>query len=76
MRERILPLHAAWLDLLILRMMEPCVNEAKPVWFVLDELASLNRLPQLHMALTEGRKYWNPVVLGFQGRSQLEKRYG
>ena len=22
------------------------------------------------------RKYGNPVVLGFQGRSQLEKRYG
>ena len=57
-------------------MMEPCANPAKPVWFVLDELASLNRLPQLHTAVTENRKYGNPVVLGFQGRSQLEKRYG
>ena len=76
LRERILPLHSAWLDLLILRMMEPCVNPAKPVWFVLDELASLNKLPQLHTAVTENRKYGNPVVLGFQGRSQLEKRYG
>lgn len=76
LRERVLPLHAAWLDLLILRMMEPCGNPAKPVWFVLDELASLNRLPQLHTAVTESRKYGNPVVLGFQGRSQLEKRYG
>jgi len=76
LRERILPLHAAWLDLLILRMMEPCANPAKPVWFVLDELASLNKLPQLHTAVTENRKYGNPVVLGFQGRSQLEKRYG
>ncbi len=75
-RERILPLHSAWLDLFILRMMEPCVNPAKPVWFVLDELASLNKLPQLHTAVTEIRKYGNPVVLGFQGRSQLEKRYG
>lgn len=76
LRERILPLHAAWLDLLILRMMEPCANPANPVWFVLDELASLNKLPQLHTAVTENRKYGNPVVLGFQGRSQLEKRYG
>jgi len=76
MRERILPLHSAWLDLFILQMMEPCVNPAKPVWFVLDELASLNKLPQLHTAVTENRKYGNPVVLGFQGRSQLEKRYG
>ena len=76
MRERILPLHSAWLDLLILRMMEPCANPTKPVWFVLDELASLNKLPQLHTAVTENRKYGTPVVLGFQGRSQLEKRYG
>jgi len=45
-------------------------------WFVLDELASLQRLPQLHTALTENRKSGNPVVIGFQGRSQLEVRYG
>ena len=75
-RERVLPLHSAWLDLLILQMMQPCANETLPVWFVLDELASLNRLPQLHTAVTESRKHGNPVVLGFQGRSQLEKRYG
>ena len=76
-REKILPLHSVWLDLFILRMQGPCEDpNAKPVWFVLDELASLNKLPQLHSAVTENRKYGNPVVLGFQGRSQLEKRYG
>jgi len=76
-REKILPLHSVWLDLFILRMMGYCEDHAaRPVWFVLDELASLNKLPQLHTAVTENRKYGNPVVLGFQGRSQLEKRYG
>jgi hypothetical protein len=76
-RAKILPLHSVWLDLFILRMMGYCEDfMAKPVWFVLDELASLNKLPQLHTAVTENRKYGNPVVLGFQGRSQLEKRYG
>jgi type IV secretory pathway TraG/TraD family ATPase VirD4 len=76
-REKILPLHSVWLDLFILRMMGYCEDQAaRPVWFVLDELASLNKLPQLHTAVTENRKYGNPVVLGFQGRSQLEKRYG
>jgi hypothetical protein len=30
----------------------------------------------LHTAITENRKSNNPVVLGFQGRSQLETRYG
>jgi Type IV secretion-system coupling protein DNA-binding domain len=76
-RGKALPLHAAWLDLFILRMMGYCEDQAaKPVWFVLDELASLNRLPQLHTAVTENRKYGNPVVIGLQGRSQMEKRYG
>jgi hypothetical protein len=76
-REKVLPLHSAWLDLFILRMMGYCEDRAaKPVWFVLDELASLNKLPQLHTAVTENRKYGNPVVMGIQGRSQMEKRYG
>src|SRR5882757_638117 len=52
---------------------DPAMRHA---WFVLDELASLQRLPQLHTALTENRKSGNPVVIGFQGRSQLEVRYG
>jgi type IV secretory pathway TraG/TraD family ATPase VirD4 len=76
-REKVLPLHSAWLDLFILRMMGYCEDQAaKPVWFVLDELASLNKLPQLHTAVTENRKYGNPVVVGIQGRSQMEKHYG
>ena len=76
-REKVRPLHSVWLDLFILRMQGPCEDaNAKPVWFVLDELASLNKLPQLHTAVTENRKYGNPVVLGLQGRSQMEKRYG
>jgi type IV secretory pathway TraG/TraD family ATPase VirD4 len=33
-------------------------------------------LPQLHKTVTENRKSNNPVILGFQGRSQLETRYG
>jgi type IV secretory pathway TraG/TraD family ATPase VirD4 len=48
----------------------------KRVWFVIDELASLQKLPQLHTAITEARKSNNPVVLGFQGKAQLEYLYG
>jgi len=48
----------------------------KPVWFVIDELASLQKLPQLHTAITENRKSKNPLVLGFQGKAQLEFIYG
>ncbi len=41
-----------------------------------DELASLQRLPQLHTAITENRKSRNPLILGFQGKAQLEYIYG
>jgi Type IV secretion-system coupling protein DNA-binding domain len=75
-RERLLPLMSLWLDTLVLRLMNQGNPAMRHAWFVLDELASLQRLPQLHTALTENRKSGNPVVIGFQGRSQLEVRYG
>jgi Type IV secretion-system coupling protein DNA-binding domain len=62
--------------MLVLRLLnEPKANQ-KRVWFVIDELASLHRLPQLHTAITENRKSNNPVILGFQGKAQLEVIYG
>ena len=75
-RKRLIPLTSLWLDTLVLRLMNQGQTSPRKVWFVLDELASLQRLPQLHTAITENRKSNNPVVLGFQGRSQLETRYG
>jgi Type IV secretion-system coupling protein DNA-binding domain len=76
MREALRPLISLWIDTLVLRLLNEPMPEQKPAWFVLDELASLQRLPQLHTAITENRKSQNPVVLGFQGRSQMEARYG
>ena len=70
------PLHSLWIDLLVLRLLNEPKEGQHPVWFVLDELASLQRLPQLHTAITENRKSKNPIVLGFQGKAQLEYIYG
>ena len=75
-RERLRPLISMWLDMLILRLMNQGKPGVRPVWFILDELQSLHVLPQLHTAITENRKARNPVVLGFQGRSQVEELYG
>jgi type IV secretory pathway TraG/TraD family ATPase VirD4 len=78
-RERLLPLTSLWLDLLVLRLMDeaPADEEFwRRVWFILDELHSLQKLPQLHAAITQNRKSNNPLVLGLQGRSQLEVLYG
>jgi type IV secretory pathway TraG/TraD family ATPase VirD4 len=75
-REALRPLHSLWIDLLVLRLLNEPKEGQHPAWFVLDELASLQRLPQLHTAITENRKSKNPLVLGFQGKAQLEVIYG
>jgi len=75
-REALRPLHSLWIDMLVLRLLSAPKPKQHPVWFVLDELASLQRLPQLHTAITENRKSRNPIVLGFQGKAQLEVIYG
>ena len=61
MREALRPLISLWIDTLVLRLLNEPMPDQKPVWFVIDELASLQRLPQLHTAITENRKSQNPV---------------
>ena len=75
-REALRPLQSLWIDWLVLRLLNEPTEGQKQVWFVIDELASLQKLPQLHTAITENRKSRNPVVLGFQGKAQLEFLYG
>jgi len=75
-REALRPLHSLWIDMLVLRLLSEPKPGQRPVWFVLDELASLQKLPQLHTAITENRKSRNPIILGFQGKAQLEVIYG
>jgi RecA/RadA recombinase len=75
-KEALIPLHSLWIDLLVMRLLSAPRPDQVPAWFVLDELASLQRLPQLAKALTENRKSKNPLVIGFQGKAQLESIYG
>ena len=75
-REALRPLQSLWIDWLVLRLLNEPKEAQRRVWFVIDEMASLQKLPQLHTAITEARKSRNPVVLGFQGKAQLEYLYG
>ena len=75
-QEALRPLHSLWIDLLILRLLTLPKEGQKRAWFVLDELATLQRLPQFHNALTKGRKSDNPIIFGYQGKAQLEVIYG
>jgi len=75
-REWLSPLTSFWLDLLVMRLMNQGMAGARPVWFVLDDLASLRKLPQLQTAILENRKSNNRLVLGVQSLNHLEENYG
>ncbi len=75
-QEALRPLHSLWLDSLILRLLTKPKPGQRRAWFVIDELASLQRLPQFHNAITKGRKSNNPIIFGYQGKAQLEVIYG
>jgi type IV secretory pathway TraG/TraD family ATPase VirD4 len=75
-RESLRPLISLWVDLLVLRIMSTKAGRDRKTWFVVDELASLQRLPQLPTAMTEIRKANCCMVLGLQGKAQLDALYG
>lgn len=76
-RDALRPLQSMWLDLIILRLLSIGKQIGRTrVWIILDELASLQTLPQLHTAITESRKSGNPLVIGIQNMAQLEDLYG
>ena len=70
------PLQGLWLDMLILKLQGEADEDANRCWLVLDEVQELQRLPQLPKALTRQRKSGNPIVIGFQGMSQIDANYG
>jgi hypothetical protein len=78
--EHLMPLTSLWLDLLVMRLFDEAARNGEEklrrVWFVLDEIALLQKLPKLHDAITRNRKTNNPLVLGIQGRNELQKQYG
>ncbi|HLG94693.1 MAG TPA: type IV secretion system DNA-binding domain-containing protein [Bryobacteraceae bacterium] len=76
-RDALRPLQSMWLDLLIARVISMGPQKHLPnVWMILDELAALQKLPQLKVAITENRKAGFSIVVGFHGKSQIEGIYG
>lgn len=77
MREALRPLHAAFINVLMKRLMSvsPEWGQTHPCWLIVDEVHSLNRLPALYETETEGRKYGIKLIQGTQGKTQYEEYY-
>lgn len=75
-RQTLTPLISAWMDIAINALMVLSENYQRRLWFVIDELAALQKLPKLQAGLAEGRKYGGCFLVGFQSKPQLEEIYG
>src|SRR5262245_52339332 len=76
--ERLRPLYTSYLDLLMRRLMsvDDAWGKTRPVKLIVDEVHTLQYLPSLYMAATEGRKYGLHLFQGTQNKHQYEDHYG
>ncbi|MGV8948497.1 MAG: type IV secretion system DNA-binding domain-containing protein [Candidatus Paracaedibacter sp.] len=75
-RNTMRPLMTAWLSIAIKSLMALPEDITRRVWFIMDELASLNNVPCLLDVLQEGRKYGSCILIGLQNYTQVRKIYG
>jgi type IV secretory pathway TraG/TraD family ATPase VirD4 len=69
-------LIATILDLAVVETLSLSENANRQIWFIMDEVDSLGKIPSLQYALTKMRKYGGRCVLGLQTISQLRATYG
>jgi len=76
--EQLRPLYAAYLDLLMRRLMsiDDAWGRQHPVKLIVDGVHSLTCLPTLERVLTEGRKFGVNTILATQNKHQIDDRYG
>lgn len=70
------PLLSAWISSAIRGLLALEPNIDRKIWFIIDELPSLQKIKDLEVLLTEGRKYGGCGVISLQSPSQLESIYG
>lgn len=70
------PLLSVWLDVAAKSVLSLNPSYERRLWFFLDELPSLHKLPSLMDALSRGRKYGACFVAALQDIHQLDTVYG
>lgn len=75
-RETLKPLMTAWLSIAVKGIMSMGEDLNRRVWIIIDELASLNKVPVLMQGLSEIRRYGGCFILSFQDLYQLDAIYG
>ena len=74
--ESLKPLISMWLAQAANCLLGMGENLHRRVWFIYDELPSLNKLPELPGVLAEARRFGGCFVLGLQAKAQMDFTYG
>jgi len=74
--EELAPMIALWVEIAARELLSGAANQKRRTFFMIDELASLQRMPQLLKLLAQGRKFGACVVCGTQSIGQLQSTYG
>lgn len=76
-RRSIQTLMTVWFSVAINAMKARKVEKkTEKIWFIIDELQSLQKLEYLEESLAELRKYGGCIVVATQNISQMDKTYG
>ena len=75
-RDLTLPLIACLSELAFSQLLDIGIKQDRRIWFVIDELSALGKLPALSILMAEGRKYGACVLAGLQSLNQLYSNYG
>ena len=76
MHETLKPLLTVWMDSAVRAIMSQPRDAGRRIWFIMDEVAALQRLPSIMDGLARGRQFGAAFVLGIQAQSQLREIYG
>jgi type IV conjugative transfer system coupling protein TraD len=74
--EALRSLLSAFSDTTLNALLSLTPDNKRRIWFIVDELAKLNKLTSLPSALAESRKYGGCIAMGIQSISQLTENYG
>ena len=75
-RASVTPLISAWFSTAMRSLLQMQPNSERRLWFIADELPSLNKLKDLETCLAESRKFGGCTMLALQSPAQLEMIYG
>lgn len=75
-RASIRPLISCWFSIATHNLIQLSPDLSRRIWFIVDELPSLNKLKDLEVFLAESRKYGGCALLALQSMAQLETIYG